>query len=281
MSFVTYNITALTGGASRALDSYAIGTLQNGDRALGAISGEFLYFNFNSSSTDAENVSTHPYRVRPDDYGAGPGVWEEQIPWTVSNDAYAGGWDGATTIAPSKNAVYDQMELRAPKATPTFTGVVTAPTIDLTGGQIAFPEDANPSADPWTLDAYEEGTDNVELRGHTGRASTPVIELSHYTKIGREVILLVYFNNVNTTGATGNMQITDLPFVSKNSASCRGSSSVVTHGLSIPNLYLIADLSPSATAIVFVSPADNAAWSTSTITAGAGKYLQLTLVYFT
>ena len=31
-----------------------------------------------------------------------------------------------TDVAPSKNAVYDQMELRAPKANPTFTGVMTA-----------------------------------------------------------------------------------------------------------------------------------------------------------
>lgn len=79
MPLTTHNITALTGGAARALDSYAIASLSNGDRAMGAVSGEFLYFNFNSSGTDAENVATHPYRVRPDDYGAGPGVWEEQV----------------------------------------------------------------------------------------------------------------------------------------------------------------------------------------------------------
>ncbi len=46
----------------------------------------------------------------------------------VSDTAYAASWDGVTTIAPSKNAVYDQMELKATIASPTFTGTPAAPT---------------------------------------------------------------------------------------------------------------------------------------------------------
>ncbi len=46
----------------------------------------------------------------------------------VSDTAYAGSWDGVTTIAPSKNSVYDQMELRAPLASPALTGTPLAPT---------------------------------------------------------------------------------------------------------------------------------------------------------
>lgn len=46
----------------------------------------------------------------------------------VSDTAYAGSWNGVATIAPSKNAVYDQMELKAPLASPTFTGVPAMPT---------------------------------------------------------------------------------------------------------------------------------------------------------
>lgn len=51
----------------------------------------------------------------------------------VSDTAYGSGWNGVTTIAPSKNAVYDEMELRAPKANPTFTGTVTADVLTATG----------------------------------------------------------------------------------------------------------------------------------------------------
>lgn len=45
----------------------------------------------------------------------------------VSDTAYAGSWNGVTGIAPSKNAVYDEMELRATKANPTFSGTITTP----------------------------------------------------------------------------------------------------------------------------------------------------------
>jgi hypothetical protein len=46
--------------------------------------------------------------------------------YAVSDTAYGAGWDGVTDVAPSKNAVYDQMELRAPKANPIFTGTITS-----------------------------------------------------------------------------------------------------------------------------------------------------------
>jgi hypothetical protein len=39
----------------------------------------------------------------------------------ISDTAYASSWNGVTDVAPSKNAVYDEMELRAPKISPIFT----------------------------------------------------------------------------------------------------------------------------------------------------------------
>jgi hypothetical protein len=49
-------------------------------------------------------------------------VWAKD----VSDTAYAASWDGVTDVAPSKNAVYDKVELLAPKDDPVFTGNVTA-----------------------------------------------------------------------------------------------------------------------------------------------------------
>lgn len=76
----TYNCTALTGGASRALDSYSVSNLSDGDRAFviqpSGTSVYVGYFVYEASATDAENVTTHPYRVRPDDYSSA-GVWYE------------------------------------------------------------------------------------------------------------------------------------------------------------------------------------------------------------
>jgi len=78
MPITTYNCTALTGGATRALDSYSRLVLADGDRAIVAISGnKMLYFKYFSAATDAEDVAAHPYKVRPDDY-APAGVWIEQ-----------------------------------------------------------------------------------------------------------------------------------------------------------------------------------------------------------
>lgn len=44
----------------------------------------------------------------------------------VSDTAYGTSWDGVTDVAPSKNAVYDKIELLAPKDDPVFTGVVSS-----------------------------------------------------------------------------------------------------------------------------------------------------------
>ena len=94
-------------------------------------------------------------------------------------------------------------------ATPTITGAVT-----LTGGQIAFPATAVPSADANTLDDYEEGTftphvyDNATA-GNEGSAGTGV-----YTKTGNSIVGRIAINAIDTTGLTaGNvLYIRDMPF---------------------------------------------------------------------
>ena len=79
MALKTHNCNAFTGGGARALDRYAIATLLDGYRAHVVVGGVYTYMVFDASATDAEDVATHPFKVRPDDYGAGPGVWIEQI----------------------------------------------------------------------------------------------------------------------------------------------------------------------------------------------------------
>ncbi len=63
----------------------------------------------------------------------------------ISDTAYnASSWDGVTTIAPSKNAVRDEVEtlvtsivLKSPLASPTFTGTVTTPDINVSGATVS------------------------------------------------------------------------------------------------------------------------------------------------
>ena len=56
----------------------------------------------------------------------------------VSDTAYnESTWDNVTDVAPSKNAVRDEIELRATKASPTFTGDITISTMgETTPGSI-------------------------------------------------------------------------------------------------------------------------------------------------
>lgn len=50
----------------------------------------------------------------------------------IIDTAYSSAWNGETANAPSRNAVYDQVELKANLASPTFTGTVTIPTAAVT-----------------------------------------------------------------------------------------------------------------------------------------------------
>lgn len=59
------------------------------------------------------------------------GTLTSNVGLNVPDGAYGAGWNGNLEV-PTKNAVYDEMELRAPKASPTFTGTVILPkTIEI------------------------------------------------------------------------------------------------------------------------------------------------------
>ena len=64
------------------------------------------------------------------------------------------------------------------------------------------------------LDDYEEGTFTATLVGYYASPSSAVTATGLYTKVGNKVELMLNFENVNTTGASGNMWVTGLPFAS-------------------------------------------------------------------
>lgn len=67
---------------------------------------------------DGTNLVMNPKAV-------GSGVVAISGDATVDDEAYGSGWNGSLEV-PTKNAVYDQVELKAPLASPSFTGLVTA-----------------------------------------------------------------------------------------------------------------------------------------------------------
>jgi hypothetical protein len=106
--------------------------------------------------------------------------------------------------------------MRSPTiATPTFTGQATIPTINLTGGQIAFPASQNASSDPNTLDDYEEGS-WTPFYTSTGASFSYTTQYGQYIKIGKFVKAQFYLY-ATATGTTSNSAIIGgLPFASEN-----------------------------------------------------------------
>jgi hypothetical protein len=143
------------------------------------------------------------------------------------------------------------------------------------GGGITFNGD---TAAANALDDYEEGTWTSTLTSTGNPPSTAVTSTGRYTKVGNLVTLFMRFTNVNTTGATGNMRITGMPF---NSASVTENQSAVPmmHGLDIPGKYVTAFIPSNTDTISFLSPTDDGVWSDVTLTAGTTKYFNMSISY--
>lgn len=83
----------------------------------------------------------------------------------IPDEAYGAGWNGSLE-PPTKNAVYDQMELKAPLASPTFTGTVVLPTTTA-GGVITLSENSSIALDP-SLSSDGKYTGNTTIAGTAG-----------------------------------------------------------------------------------------------------------------
>ena len=98
-------------------------------------------------------------------------------------------------------------ELTSPVLSGTVTGTYTLGGTPSVSSGIAFPATQSPSADPNTLDDYEEGTWTPSLGGNTSYTSQD----GTYTKIGR----VVFFRGmivVNSIGTGSTFQFSGLPF---------------------------------------------------------------------
>ena len=136
----------------------------------------------------------------------------------------------ANILSNHDKALHEALGL-APVATPTFTGQVTAPTVDLTGGQIAFPAAQNASADPNTLDDYEEGTWAPRVFLGATEVTSYTIQVGSYIKIGSRVFLQCNVT-INVVGAgVGSVSMGGFPFVSANVTNDHGAGSAWTDAL--------------------------------------------------
>jgi hypothetical protein len=126
------------------------------------------------------------------------------------------------------------------------------------------------------LSDYEEGTWNGELRGITTSATTPVIATGYYTKIGRQVNVQIYFVNVDTTGASGQMTVNGFPFTSANVTSFP-TGAVLSSNLSGAGFTVM--LGGNSTQVEFATSGNP--WSFPNIVPNAGQFLTFSLTYYT
>lgn len=128
-----------------------------------------------------------------------------------------------TTVAGGEGMLYeyDVGKWRCINYSPVFMGANTAiVSINLTDGQIAFPATAVPSADPNTMDDYEEGEFDVALTAGTSGTITVSASVNRlaYTKNGRVVTIQGYTQISSVSSPIGNLNLTNLPFTVANLA---------------------------------------------------------------
>lgn len=122
----------------------------------------------------------------------------------------------------------------------------TIPTI--TTNKLAFPATQVPSADPNTLDDYEEGTFTPTVAGTTAAgAGTYTTQVGRYTKIGRVVQFSIYLDWSAHTG-TGNLRVSGLPFTAAAVTNNKPPMAVWAANLTFSNA-LVARLNNNATTI--------------------------------
>jgi hypothetical protein len=142
----------------------------------------------------------------------------------------------------------------------------------LTGG-IQFDSRSN------KLDDYEEGTWTAELKGSTGSATTPVTRTGTYTKVGNLVHVQVGFVNVNTTGASGSIQVTGLPFTNTSANSSTVTLGQYTKLAHSADSNPIGYINPSANLIQMSQFNDSAVGANWFITATTGVYFYVSATY--
>ena len=96
--------------------------------------------------------------------------------------------------------------------------ITSAGVLELAQGQIKFPAMQVPSADPNTLDDYEEGTwtPSISFGGASVGVTLNAANAASYTKVGRQVTVNGYLILTSKGSSVGTARITGLPFTVAN-----------------------------------------------------------------
>lgn len=129
-------------------------------------------------------------------------------------------------------------------------------------GQVSFPATQVPSADPNTLDDYEEGT--CTLGASFGGGTTGITYTSQsgsYTKVGNRANVTGYLELLNKGSSTGAAKITGFPFVVRNNNDSYAAFSLRIGTITFTGQYA-ANMEPNTTTASFYQTAEAGTLST-------------------
>ena len=121
---------------------------------------------------------------------------------------------------------------------------------------------------------YEEGNFTATLTG-VGATGSVVTRGGNYTKIGRDVHLDLYFVNSNTTGFSGSIQVTGLPFAANtvNVGSCG------LYNIALVSIGAFSYIGAGESTLEVYCNRDASTWLAAAHSAGTGRYMALDITY--
>ena len=147
--------------------------------------------------------------------------------------------------------------------------------INVKNGSLVFSNVGYTAAN--ALDDYEEGTATITMIGSSSNPNTAVTVSARYVKIGRLVSLASQFSNVDTTGASGAVRLTGLPFTATQAHAAGNVMFYVRFALGGTS----TNVSPyiSGTQVQFYQSTSGAGWGEISHSAGTGAYLSFSVIY--
>jgi hypothetical protein len=151
--------------------------------------------------------------------------------------------------------------------------------LSTSGKGIDFSATANSSGTMTSelLNDYEEGTWTATLTGTVANPTIPVTTTGRYTKIGRVVSISAFFSSVITTGASGRIQITGLPFTNNSSIASVGTAAFNSMATFTGSPF--ASLAASDTTVIMFSSNSAASYAAVNFNAGITQDLWVSLNY--
>jgi hypothetical protein len=125
---------------------------------------------------------------------------------------------------------------------------------------------------------YEEGTWTGTLKGSATDPTTPITATGKYTKIGRQVTVEIYING-NTTGASGRIFVSGLPFTPSNAPVDGRTGSVLFDGMATFTGSPVAWIGASNTTIDMYQSINGGATTAVTHNTGANRSLWVCATY--